>query len=148
MASIFSLFGEIFIDNEKANKGLEETAQKGESTGSKISAGLGKAIDVAAKVGTAIVGTATAVGGAALKMANDTASYADKVDKLSERTGINREELQRWMHAAEQSGVSVDSIGAATKKMSAAIMDAQNGRLDEAERSHFSRFIPKKGAWA
>jgi len=127
MASIFSLFGEIFIDNEKANKGLEETAKKGESTGDKIKAGFGKAIDVAAKVGTAVVGAASAVGAAAMKMAGDTAEYAGAVDDLSERTGIGREEIQRWKFALEQSGGSVNSLEAATKKMSQTIVAAADG---------------------
>jgi len=133
MASIFSLFGEIFIDNEKANKGMEETAKKGEATGDKIKAGFGKAIEVAAKVGTAVVGMASTVAGAAMKMANDTAAYADRVDKLSERTGINREELQRWMHAADQSGVSIDSIGKAIKKLSDVVVSAAAGNKSATE---------------
>ena len=127
MASIFSLFGEIFIDNEKANKGLEETAKKGEDTGDKIKAGFGKVIDVAAKVGTAVVGAASAVGAAAYKMATDTADYAGAVDDLSERTGIGREEIQRWKFALEQSGGSVNALQAATKKMSSVITEAANG---------------------
>lgn len=36
MASIFSLYGSIFIDNEKANKALDGTTKKGESFASKL----------------------------------------------------------------------------------------------------------------
>ena len=127
MASIFSLFGEIFIDNEKANRGLEQTAQAGESTGDRIKAGLGRAIEVAAKVGTAIVGTASAVAGAAFSMAKDTAAFATEIDRLSDRTGMSREELQRWMHAANQTGLDIYRVGEATRRMSMFVTDAANG---------------------
>jgi phage-related minor tail protein len=133
MASIFSLFGEIFIDNEKANKGLEETAQKGEITGEKLKAGLGKAVEVAAKVGTAVVGMASAVGGAAIKMATDTADYAGAIDDLSERTGVGREEIQRWKFALEQSGGNVNSLQTAVKKMSTVIESESKSAADAFE---------------
>ena len=45
------------------------------------------------KVGDCIVGGATAAVGGLLAVTNQTAEYADEIDKLSERTGINREEL-------------------------------------------------------
>lgn len=127
MANIFSLYGSIFIDNEKANKGIDDTTKKGEGMGSKVGNAFSTAAKTVGKIGTAVVGAASAVGAGAMAMANKTAEYTDQVDKLSERTGIGREELQRWMHAADQSGVSVDSLKMATKKMSDVISDAGNG---------------------
>ena len=127
MANIFSLFGTIFIDNEQANKNIDNTTKKGESAGSKVGNAF-KAIGKAAAVmGTATVAAATTVGTAAYKMATDTAEQADYIDKLSERTGINREELQRWKHAADQSGVSVDSFQNGVKKMTDVIDSANQG---------------------
>ena len=60
-------------------------------------------------------------------MATSTAAQADQIDKLSERTSINREELQRWMHACDQSGVSSDKLSTAVKKTSNVLEDARGG---------------------
>ncbi len=127
MASIFSLFGEIFIDNKKANEEIDKTTQKGESAGSKIGKAFGTIGKAAVTMGTATIAGATALGGSAYKMAMSTAEQADYIDKLSERTGINREELQRWKHAADQSGASVDSFKNGIKKMTDTIDSANQG---------------------
>ena len=127
MANIFSLFGTIFIDNEKANTSIDETTKKGEKAGSKVSSAFSSIAKGAAAMGTAVIAGAAALGTAAYKMASSTAEQADYIDKLSERTGINREELQRWKHAADQSGVSVDSFKNGIKKMSDVVDDANNG---------------------
>lgn len=127
MANIFSLYGSIFIDNQKANESIDTTTKKAEGSGGKVKSAFGKIAKGAAAMGTAVVGGASAVAAGALKVVNSTADYTDQIDKLSERTGINREELQRWKHAADQSGVSVDSLKMATKKMSDVIADAQAG---------------------
>ena len=127
MANIFSLYGTIFIDNEKANKSIDETTKKGKGAGTKMGSAFSTIAKGAASMGTAVVTAAATVGTAAYKMATSTAEQADYIDKLSERTGINREELQRWKHAADQSGVSVDSFKNGIKKMSDVIDDANNG---------------------
>lgn len=55
MASIFSLFGEIFIDNKKANEEIDKTTQKGESAGSKIGKAFGTIGKAAVTMGTATI---------------------------------------------------------------------------------------------
>lgn len=127
MASIFSVFGEILIDNTNADKSIDSTTEKAEKSSSKVGSAFSSIAKGAAAVGTAVVAGATAIGGAAYKIATSTAEQADYIDKLSERTGINREELQRWKHAADQSGVSVDSFKNGIKKMSDVIDDANSG---------------------
>ena len=127
MANIFSLFGTILIDNTKADESIDKTTSKAEKSGSKIGSAFSSIVKGAAAVGTAVVAGATAIGTAAYKSAMSTAEQADYIDKLSERTGINREELQRWKHAADQSGVSVDSFKNGIKKMSDVVDDANNG---------------------
>lgn len=62
-----------------------------------------------------------------LAMANKTAEAADFIDKLSERTGINREELQRWKYAAGQSGADVGKLEVGIKKLSETMMSATDG---------------------
>ena len=127
MASIFSLFGTIFIDNAEADKSIDTTTEKAEKSGSKVGSAFAAIGKGAAAMGAAVITGAAAVGTAAYGMAMKTAEQADYIDKLSERTGINREELQRWKHAADQSGVSVDSFKNGIKKMSDVVDDANNG---------------------
>lgn len=121
MANIFQLFGQIFIDNAEANKNIDTTTQKAEKSGSKVGAAFSSIAKGAAALGTAVVTAAGTLGTAAYKMVTETASQADEIDKLSERTDINREELQRWMHACDQSNVSSSSLTTAVKKMSKAV---------------------------
>ncbi|MCL2518014.1 MAG: hypothetical protein FWF15_05570 [Oscillospiraceae bacterium] len=127
MASIFSLFGEIFIDNEKADKSIEHTTEKGKKAGVDIGSAFGNIVKGAAAVGTAVIGAATGLAAGALSMINNTASAADHIDKLSERTGINREELQRWEYAAKQSDMNIDSLTKGIKKFSSVMEDAKGG---------------------
>lgn len=49
MANIFSLFGEIFIDNEKANKSIDETTAKGKKSSTSFLENLGGVAKSAAK---------------------------------------------------------------------------------------------------
>lgn len=120
---IFKLFGSIFVDNEKANESISSTEKKAEGLGGKLLKGVG----TAAKWGAGIAaGAGVAIGGM-LKLAEKTAASADVIDKLSERTGVNREELQRWKYAADQSGADVTKFEVGVKKLSAAMDGASNG---------------------
>ena len=126
---IFKLFGSIFVDNDKANKSIDETDKKGQST----AATLGNMVGTAAKWGAAIVaGAGVAVGGM-LALTNQTAAYADEIDKLSERTGINREELQRWRYAAGQSGADIGKLEVGVKKLSDVMAGAITGNKTATE---------------
>lgn len=127
MASIFTLFGEVLIDNQKANQSIDETTKKAEKSSSRIGSAFSAIGKGALALGATVVSGASAIGTAAYSVATNTAEQADYIDKLSERTGINREELQRWKHAADQSGVSVDSFKNGIKKMSDVVDDANNG---------------------
>ncbi len=116
-------FGSIFVDNDKANESISKTEGKAEGLGGK----LGGMIGTAAKWGAALfAGAGVAVGGM-LALANKTAETADVIDKLSERTGINREELQRWKYAAEQSGGDIGKLEVGMKKLSDVMDGASNG---------------------
>jgi hypothetical protein len=120
---IFKLFGRIMIENNDANESLEKTDKKGQG----VAKSLSDAAKTAGKVGAAIAGAATAAFGGIMALANKTAEYADEIDKLSERTGINREELQRWRYAAEQSGADIGKLETGIKTLSNIMDDAING---------------------
>lgn len=81
----------------------------------------------AAKWGAGLVAGAGAAVGGMLALANKTAEAADAIDKLSERTGINREELQRWKYAAEQSGGDIGKLEVGMKKLSDVMDGATSG---------------------
>lgn len=67
---------------------------------------LGAGMVEAAKLGVAIVGARTALE-AYLQVA---VSGATEMQKLSERTGLATEELQKWGYAAERAGGSAESL--------------------------------------
>lgn len=127
MAKIFSLFGEVLIDNEKANKSITDTTEKGSTMGQKIGGALSNMGKFAVKAGAAVVTGATAITGALTAVANQTASTADTFDKSSLRTGLQVEELQRLNYAAGQSGVSLESVEKSAKKLNDRLGEVSEG---------------------
>lgn len=104
--SIFTLMGEIFIDNEKAN----ESIQKTESRAEKLGEGLKKGIGTAVKWGAAL-GTAAIAGGTALfAMASKASETTDRIDKLSQKIGISRTAFQEYDYILSQNGTSVEVL--------------------------------------
>lgn len=120
---IFKLFGSIMVDSAEAEKSIQKTGEKAEGLGSKLASG----IKTAGKWAAGIAGAATAVGGAMVAAAKDTAATADTIDKASQRMGIDAESYQELAYAAEMSGVSVGALEKAAKKL-----DGTDLSLDEA----------------
>lgn len=120
---IFKLFGSIFIDNKEADKSIDSTEKKAGGLAEKLGCG----IKTAAMWGAGLVAATGAAAGGMFALANKTAETADFIDKLSERTGINREELQRWKYAADQSGADIGKLEVGVKKLSEAMDGAANG---------------------
>lgn len=111
--SIFSLFGEIFVDNEKAVKNIDETKTKGKDLGSTLSSAFSTVGKVAAGIGAFAASAGTAIFG----LANNAASAADKIDKASQQLGVSREAYQEWDYILGQNGASIDNLGSAMKKL-------------------------------
>lgn len=133
MANIFSLYGQIFIDNEKANKSIDETTDKGKKSSSSFAEGLGNVVKTGAKVATAVVGATTAVVTGLTAMASKTADTADTFDKASLRTGLQVEELQRLNYAAGQSGVEMSSLEKSAKKLNDRLGEISEGNAKSEE---------------
>lgn len=110
---LFKLVGSIFIDNEKANESLAKTDEKAEKTGLTF----GDVAKKAAKVGTAVVGMSSAAVGGMIKLAKDSSTTADAIDKASQRMNIGAESYQELAHAAELSGVEMSTLEKAAKKL-------------------------------
>ena len=110
---IFKLVGSVFVDTDKANESLAKTDKKALS----VAEGLGKVAGVVTGVATAVIGTATAVGGAVMDLANDFSAQADEIDKASIRMGITAEKYQELSYAAGQCGVEMSTMEQAAKKL-------------------------------
>lgn len=121
--SIFTLMGSVLVDSSEANKSISKTEKNAESLGSK----LGKGIKTAAVWGAGLVAAAGAAAAGITALVSKTSEYADEVDKLSERTGIGVEELQKWKYAASQSGADISVLETGIKKLSGTMDDAING---------------------
>ncbi|MDR2531457.1 MAG: hypothetical protein LBC82_01260 [Oscillospiraceae bacterium] len=134
MASIFSLFGEIFIDNEKADKAIETTTKKGEGMGTSFGAVFGNIVKGAAVVTTAIIGAATAIGTAAFATANKTAQAANGVDKMSQSLGVSRQGMQEWAYILEQNGSSIDKMAYGMRRLQNTMgdVDGESGKVAKA----------------
>lgn len=126
---LFKLFGSILVDSDAAENSISKTGDKADGLGQKLGAGIA----TAAKFGAALVAGAGAAGAGMLALVNKTANAADEIDKLSERTGINREELQRWKYAAGQSGADIGKLETGIKKLSDVMDEAANGNKKATE---------------
>jgi len=75
--------------------------------------------------GAAAVGAAVAVN----KLVNQTAAYAESLQKMSIRLGVTTEDLSRFKFAAEQSGSSLQAIPGAFRKLAQSAFEARRGTL-------------------
>jgi hypothetical protein len=133
MAKLFSLFGEIVIDNNDSRKKINETIKTAKSASSSFKEQFGKVAKSAVKIGSAVVGTGSAIVGSLTAMANKSADTADQFDKASLRTGINVEELQRLKYAAGQSGIELGSLEKSAKKMNERLSEVATGNKKSSE---------------
>lgn len=81
--------------------------------------------DHAAAAARIIGFAAVAAGAAALKMGKDVLQSADDLSKLAQKVGVSTESLGELGYAADLSGVSIDSLGQALKKLSVNMLDTQ-----------------------
>jgi len=129
MASLFQLFGEIMLNNDDANKKIDQTTSKAESSGTSIgqvASGIGK---TAAVIGGAAVAGVTALTGLAMK----TADSAGAINDASMRVGADAEEYQRWAYAAGLCGMSSETLEGAMKKSQTTFAKAKDGNAAAAD---------------
>lgn len=134
MASIFSLFGSIFIDNEAANKSIDETSKKADTGGKSIGVSFGNIVSAAVKASAAVVGAASTIGVGIYKLASNTASNADAIDKGSQKVGFSAEAYQKWDYVLSQNGDSIDSLTTYVTKLTNNLDDAANGSATALEK--------------
>ena len=117
MANIFSIFGQVFVDNEKANKAIEETTKKGKQSSKSFGESFMDVSKKAMQIGTAVVGTTTTIIGGLTAAANSSASAADVIDKGSIRMNVSKKAYQELSYAAGQCGVEMSALEKAAKKL-------------------------------
>ncbi len=133
MASIFSLFGEIFIDNEKAEKSIDSIKKKGEDTGKSFSEKFGSIAKTGVKVGTTIVGATTAVVSGLSAMAINVSDTAGSIDDSAKKVGTSAEEYQKWAYAAKLGGMETSKLESLMIKQQKAFSDAKDGSKSMSE---------------
>lgn len=107
---VMALMATLGIDTSAFDKGLGDSEKKANDFGGSLKKGLavgGKA----AVAGITALTTATVAGGTALvKGVSSVASYADEVDKMSQKMGISAEAYQEWDAVLQHSGTSISSM--------------------------------------
>ena len=98
LANIFSLYGSIFIDNEKANKAIDGTTKKGENFASKLGGVFSKVGKGALALGGTLTTAATAIGGLAINTSKDV---DQAMNSFIVQTGIAKNESGEWQKALE-----------------------------------------------
>lgn len=127
MASIFSLFGEVFIDKEKAEKSIDTIKKKGEETGESFAAKFGSIAKTSVQVGTAVVGATTAIVTGLSAMATSVADTAGSIDDTAKKVGTTAEEYQKWAYAAKLGGMETTKLESLMVKQQKAFSDAKEG---------------------
>jgi hypothetical protein len=119
--NVFELFAVLGLDTSQYDEGLKGAESSANSFGTTLSQGLG----VAASVGAAALTATTAATVAGTKAFIDgvasTASYADSIDKLSQKMGFGVESFQEWQYIAQISGTNMESLKAGMKTLATAV---------------------------
>jgi len=133
VVEIFKLFGNIFVDNEKANESIHKTDKK--ATG--LAGTFGKVGKSALAVGKVLAVGFAAGGAAAIALAIKTGEAADRLLDLSSISGLSTDELQKWERVATVAGVSADAMSNVSQKLTKQmdILSTGTGKSAEALES-------------
>lgn len=126
---LFKLFGTIAISNSEANEALDETTGKAEKTHKSFSNGIATVGKWAVGLTTAAVGAGTALVG----FATQSASTADRIDKLSQKIGLSREAFQELDFICSQSGTNVETLQQGVKTLTNQMQSAADGTASAVE---------------
>ena len=113
----------MLIDDQKAIESLKSIDNKGKETES----GFSKLTSGGAKIGLGVVAAGAAVGGALVGMTAKITETTGAIQDSADRTGMSAEEFQKWSFAAEQSGMSAETLESAMIKQQKAFAEAKTG---------------------
>jgi len=133
MASLFSLFGEIFIENSAANKAIDSTVKQAEGAAGKTGASVGAMAKNVASGAMMVASAGVAAAGALVNIGTQAAENADAIDEGSQALGVSAEGYQEWAYILDQNGMSIDSFGTSMKGLVKTMTDGSlksSGALD------------------
>lgn len=121
------------IGNLRVNLGLDSAQfQAGlAKAGKSMDAVAKKAAVFGAAVGASMAGLATAMSVAVKRSINE----ADNMAKAAQKFGVGVEELSRLKHAADLSGVSLETLGTSLRKLSQNMQETANGAKNTASQA-------------
>lgn len=76
---------------------------------------------------TYITAPAIAAGGAIAALATKSAAAADRVDKMSQRVGMSRQEFQEWDFVLSQNGASIDQMQTSMRRLAQSMDETVQG---------------------
>lgn len=126
-ASVFSLYGNIFVENEDAKNKIEEITKKGKNSSKTLAESLGDTAKTVGKIGTAVVGGATAVVTGLGAMATSVADSFGAIDDGAKKVGTSAEEYQKWSYASKLAGMEVSKLESLMVKQQKSFTDAKDG---------------------
>ena len=119
--NVFELFAVLGLDTSQYDEGLKSAESSANSFGTTLSQGLGVAASVGAAALTATTAATVAGTKAFIEGVASTASYADSIDKLSQKMGFGVESFQEWQYIAQISGTNMESLKAGMKTLATAV---------------------------
>ena len=127
---LFDIAAKISLDSKEFEAGMEKADSQGSTFATKLKSGLGTAVKVGGAAIAAIgVGT-VALGKKFVSSAQETATYGDEIDKMSQKLGLSREAYQEWDYVLGQSGADIASMSTGLKTLTNKLDDAKNGGED------------------
>jgi phage-related protein len=126
---IFKLWGSIFVDNEKANKAIDETDEKAERT----SGTFEKMGGMFTKVGGLVMAGAAVAGTAITGIMSKTMEATNEINKFSQVTGMSKKGFQEWDSVAKNFGFSMEAAAGDMAALAERAMDAASGAGENAE---------------
>lgn len=121
------------IGNLRVNLGIDSAQfQAGMQKASKSLDGMAKK---AAAFGAAVGAAMTAAVGAMSVAVKRTIDEADSMAKSAQKFGVGVEELSRLKHAADLSGVSLDTLGTSLRNLSQNMQETANGAKNTASQA-------------
>lgn len=111
--NLFDLFVKIGVKDEASNKIS--------SLGQNLGNGLKKAAAIGTTAIAAVGAAASALGTAFTVQINNTAQYADNIDKMSQKMGLSAKAYQEWDFIMQHSGTSMEALKAGMKTLANAV---------------------------
>jgi hypothetical protein len=126
VANLAALKVVVGADTKPLAAGLKQATDMGNRFSSQF-ASVGKSLSM--QFTAPIIAGAGALG----LIAKQTADYADRVDKMSQRLGLGREAFQQWDFVLSQNGVSIDQLQTGMKSLAQRMQEAARGTGEGAD---------------